>query len=42
VSDSSLIEFFKQWGGVQKSKRGRLLGGMTYDEMPNALDGDRA
>jgi len=32
--------FFKQWGGVQKSKRGRLLGGMTYDEMPNALDGD--
>jgi len=27
--------FFKQWGGVQKSKRGRLLGGKTFDEMPN-------
>ena len=26
--------FFKQWGGVQKSKAGRLLGGKTYDEMP--------
>lgn len=26
--------FFKQWGGVQKSKAGRLLDGRTYDEMP--------
>jgi protein gp37 len=26
--------FFKQWGGVQKSKHGRLLDGKTYDEMP--------
>lgn len=26
--------FFKQWGGVQKSKYGRLLNGRTYDEMP--------
>lgn len=26
--------FFKQWGGVQKSKRGRLLQGRTFDEMP--------
>jgi protein gp37 len=26
--------FFKQWGGVQKSKTGRLLDGKTYDEMP--------
>jgi len=26
--------FFKQWGGVQKSKHGRLLNGKTYDEMP--------
>ncbi len=26
--------FFKQWGGVQKSKAGRLLRGKTYDEMP--------
>jgi len=26
--------FFKQWGGRQKSKAGRLLEGRTYDEMP--------
>jgi protein gp37 len=26
--------FFKQWGGVQKSKRGRTLDGRTYDAMP--------
>jgi protein gp37 len=26
--------FFKQWGGKQKSKTGRLLQGRTYDEMP--------
>jgi protein gp37 len=26
--------FFKQWGGVQKSKTGRLLDGRTCDEMP--------
>ncbi len=26
--------FFKQWGGVQKSKNGRLLKGKTYDEFP--------
>jgi protein gp37 len=26
--------FFKQWGGVQKGKRGRILDGRTYDEMP--------
>jgi protein gp37 len=26
--------FFKQWGGVRKSKAGRLLDGRTYDEMP--------
>lgn len=26
--------FFKQWGGVQKKKAGRLLAGRTYDEMP--------
>lgn len=27
--------FFKQWGGVQKSRNGRLLGRRTYDEMPS-------
>ena len=26
--------FFKQWGGVQKSRTGRLLNGRTYDELP--------
>jgi protein gp37 len=26
--------FFKQWGGVQKSKNGRELDGRTWDEMP--------
>jgi protein gp37 len=26
--------FFKQWGGVNKKKTGRELGGRTYDEMP--------
>jgi protein gp37 len=26
--------FFKQWGGVHKSRTGRLLDGQTYDEMP--------
>jgi len=26
--------FFKQWGGVRKSKTGRLLNGRTYDEYP--------
>ncbi|HXT31400.1 MAG TPA: phage Gp37/Gp68 family protein [Vicinamibacterales bacterium] len=28
--------FFKQWGGVQKSKTGRELDGRTWDEMPIA------
>lgn len=26
--------FFKQWGGFQKKKNGRILDGRTYDEMP--------
>ena len=26
--------FFKQWGGVRKSKNGRLLDDRTYDEYP--------
>ncbi len=26
--------FFKQWGGVRKSKNGRELDGVTYNEMP--------
>jgi protein gp37 len=27
--------FFKQWGGFQKKKAGRLLEGRTWDELPN-------
>ena len=26
--------FFKQWGGVNKKKNGRMLDGQTWDEMP--------
>jgi protein gp37 len=26
--------FFKQWGGVQKHRRGRMLAGRTYDDFP--------
>jgi protein gp37 len=26
--------FFKQWGGTNKKKSGRLLEGKTYDDMP--------
>jgi len=26
--------FFKQWGGTNKKKAGRLLNGRTYDQMP--------
>jgi protein gp37 len=29
--------FFKQWGGVQKSRFGRQLDGKTYDGMPTML-----
>ena len=28
--------FFKQWGGVQKKRAGRMLGHQTYDEFPEA------
>jgi len=29
--------FFKQWGGINKKKNGRLLNGRTWDEMPLCL-----
>ena len=29
--------FFKQWGGVNKKKTGRLLEGKTWDQMPRRL-----
>jgi protein gp37 len=35
---SGIPFFFKQWGGVHKSKAGRLLDGRTYDEMPTLND----
>lgn len=31
---SNVAFFFKQWGGTNKKKTGRLLNGRTYDEMP--------
>ncbi len=33
--DANVAFFFKQWGGTNKKKAGRLLHGRTYDEMPN-------
>ena len=32
--DSDMAFFFKQWGGTNKKKTGRLLEGKTWDEMP--------
>lgn len=34
--------FFKQWGGVQKKKAGRLLDGITWDQMPKEINLVRA
>ncbi|MFN3322949.1 MAG: DUF5131 family protein [Bryobacteraceae bacterium] len=33
-SDASVPFFFKQWGGVLKSRTGRILDGRVWDEMP--------
>jgi len=32
--DEKVAFFFKQWGGVQKHRTGRLLDGRTWDEFP--------
>lgn len=32
--EAKVAFFFKQWGGTNKKKAGRLLNGKTYDEMP--------
>jgi protein gp37 len=32
--ESGAAFFFKQWGGINKKKTGRELGGQTYNEMP--------
>jgi protein gp37 len=29
--------FFKQWGGTNKKKAGRILEGQTWDELPNLI-----
>src|SRR5262245_30734217 len=34
---ASIPFFFKQWGGVRKKERGRLLDGRTYDEFPRTV-----
>ena len=38
LRDQCLVQkvpfFFKQWGGINKKKAGRLLDGRTWDEMP--------
>lgn len=31
--------FFKQWGGVNKKRTGRLLDGRTWDELPSSRSG---
>lgn len=31
--------FFKQWGGVNKKRTGRLLDGKTWDQLPAAMAG---
>lgn len=37
-SQAKVPFFFKQWGGVQKSRFGRELDGRTYDEFPARKD----
>jgi protein gp37 len=37
--DRGVPFFFKQWGGVQKSRTGRALEGRTWDEMPLTNEG---
>lgn len=32
--ETSTPFFFKQWGGINKKKNGRILNGRTYDSMP--------
>jgi|SRR5690348_14931764 len=36
-AEQGVAFFFKQWGGVNKKKSGRILGGRTYDEMPSQI-----
>jgi protein gp37 len=34
-ANAGVAFFFKQWGGKNKKKAGRILNGRTYDEMPS-------
>ena len=34
--------FFKQWGGVQKFRSGRMLDGKIFSEMPEIVSIERA
>ncbi len=36
VRAADMAFFFKQWGGIRPTARGRELDGHTYDEMPAA------
>lgn len=33
-AENNIPFFFKQWGGINKSKNGRILNGRTFDEYP--------
>jgi protein gp37 len=37
--EAGVAFFFKQWGGVNKKKAGRMLDGRTWDEMPAQATG---
>ena len=36
-TEAQVSFFFKQWGGVHKSKTGRMLHGRTFDDMPEQI-----
>jgi protein gp37 len=36
-SQAGVAFFFKQWGGVNKKRGGRLLSGRTWDQMPHSV-----
>jgi len=37
---SNVPFFFKQWGGVRRKENGRLLDGVTWNEMPTLVPGE--
>jgi protein gp37 len=36
-NEANVAFFFKQWGGTNKKKAGRMLEGRTWDQMPSSL-----